>query len=339
MTRSVKQIFVVGNSRSGTTMMGRILGRHPEVFTFQELHFFEYLWSPKSSPVSLDVRQAKVLLGRLFTIQRDGYFRQQSPHSYVEEVDHVVQSLSGPITPSAVFSTFLSYEADRHGCQIACDQTPRNVFYLQYILNAYSKAKVVNMVRDPRDVLLSQKNKWRRNRLGARNRPKMEMLRSWANYHPITISMLWNSAIRAGDRLVEHPQVFQLRFEDLLGAPEAYVRELCAFLDLEFNSSMLQVPRVGSSYVSDRPGQLGIDPNIAGRWQKDTSSAVDLAVCQRITRDNMARHGYVKGDIRPNPFKLFWVGITWPVKTGLALLLNLGKARNIFQAIRKRLQS
>ncbi|WP_263786843.1 sulfotransferase [Salinibacter grassmerensis] len=38
--------FVVGSSRSGTTMMGRILGRHPAVYTFHELHFFEQMWSP-----------------------------------------------------------------------------------------------------------------------------------------------------------------------------------------------------------------------------------------------------------------------------------------------------
>ena len=42
-----KMLFVVGNSRSGTTMMGRILGNHPDVFTFGELHFFGQLWSPR----------------------------------------------------------------------------------------------------------------------------------------------------------------------------------------------------------------------------------------------------------------------------------------------------
>lgn len=30
-------ILVVGNSRSGTTMMGRVLGGHRDVFTFNKL--------------------------------------------------------------------------------------------------------------------------------------------------------------------------------------------------------------------------------------------------------------------------------------------------------------
>ena len=38
-------IFIVGNSRSGTTMMRRVLGNHPAIFMLEELHFFEQLWS------------------------------------------------------------------------------------------------------------------------------------------------------------------------------------------------------------------------------------------------------------------------------------------------------
>ena len=40
MTKA-RQIFIVGSSRSGTTMMGRILSNHKDVFTFKELHFLE----------------------------------------------------------------------------------------------------------------------------------------------------------------------------------------------------------------------------------------------------------------------------------------------------------
>lgn len=46
------------------------------------------------------------------------------------------------------------------------------------------------MVRDPRDVLLSQKYKWKIRFLGANNIPYREVLRCWANYHPIAIAKL-----------------------------------------------------------------------------------------------------------------------------------------------------
>ena len=44
-THHTPLFFVVGYSRSGTTLMGQILGLNSEVFTFEEMHFFEQLWS------------------------------------------------------------------------------------------------------------------------------------------------------------------------------------------------------------------------------------------------------------------------------------------------------
>ena len=35
-----KIIFVIGNSRSGTTMLSRILNNHTKIRSFNELHFF-----------------------------------------------------------------------------------------------------------------------------------------------------------------------------------------------------------------------------------------------------------------------------------------------------------
>ncbi|MGY8951594.1 MAG: sulfotransferase, partial [Flavobacteriales bacterium] len=55
MTKA-KQIFIVGSSRSGTTMMGRILANHSDIFTFKELHFFGTIWT-NNSESNLDEKQ------------------------------------------------------------------------------------------------------------------------------------------------------------------------------------------------------------------------------------------------------------------------------------------
>ena len=44
MNLNHQTIFVIGSSRSGTTMTGRMLNKHHEIFTFNELHFYEQLW-------------------------------------------------------------------------------------------------------------------------------------------------------------------------------------------------------------------------------------------------------------------------------------------------------
>ena len=70
---NTKQIFVVGSSRSGTTMMGRILGNHSDVFTFKELHFFGTIWTNNSNQ-DLNRKKQIDLLSRLLCIQEDGLF-------------------------------------------------------------------------------------------------------------------------------------------------------------------------------------------------------------------------------------------------------------------------
>jgi hypothetical protein len=334
--QEVKQIFVVGNSRSGTTMMGRILGGHPSVFTFKELHFFEQLWKPRTNPHILATEEAKQLVARLFTIQRDGYYWQKNPRRFFQEAEDIIKKLSDQVTPPLVFAAFLAYESHRHGKSIPCDQTPRNIYYLQEILELYPQAYVVNMIRDTRDVLLSQKYRWRRRFLGG-HFPLKEAFRGWSVYHPITLSMFWRSGIGAGDRFAGHPRVFALRFEDLLDAPEEHVHKLCAFMGLEFQLEMLQVPQVGSSHRPDRPEQLGVDFTVSGRWQHGGLSKTEIFICQKITKEGMERHGYALKPVNPHVLAFIFQGLMWLIKSGLSFLLNMNRTRNIAETIRRRL--
>ena len=117
----------------------------------------------------------------------------------------------------------------------------------------FPDAVVINIVRDPRDVLLSQKNKWHRRFLGARNIPLTEAIRAWANYHPYTIARLWVAAVRTAMRYVGHPRFVSIRYEDLLKQPEETIRSLCSVTGLAFTEEMLDVPQVGSSTGMDKP--------------------------------------------------------------------------------------
>ncbi|HET7270088.1 MAG TPA: sulfotransferase [Rubrobacter sp.] len=332
-------IFVVGNSRSGTTMMGRVLGRHPEVFTLGEIHFFEQLWSAPDGERSISRTEAVSLAARLLCIQRDGYLNQGRPERFYEEAERLLASLRpGDLVPAKIFEAFLVSEAEKNGKTVPCDQTPRNVFYIGEILALYPEARVINMVRDPRDVLLSQKRKWKRRFLGAYDIPLREALRSWANYHPIIISKLWNASTSAAGRHAGDPRVHFLRFEDLVNEPESNIREVCEFAGLSFEENMLQVPRVGSSSGLDHPEQRGIDRDRAGSWKSGGLSSTEIFLCQKITGGPMRRYGYPLLTLsRPNAPRLVASLVSFPAKLVFALLLNLGRMRNIQETIRRRL--
>lgn len=330
-------VFVVGNSRSGTTMVGRALGRHPLVFTLGEIHFFEQLRSAGGVGERMADEEGVRLASRLLCIQRDGYLRQGDPARFRAEARQILHPEPRAATAAGVFERFLLHEAARDGKAVPCDHTPRNVFYIGEILRLYPRARVINMIRDPRDVLLSQKRKWKRRSLGAKGIPLLEALRAWANYHPITTSVLWNASVRAADRFAGHERVRSLRFEDLLAAPESKLGGVCEFLGFPFEDDLLEVPQVGSSIGRDRPDRRGIDPGRAGSWKKGGLSHAELFLCQKVTGPLMRRHGYPVEPVTPNPLRVAGSVLALVPKLALALAANLGRMSNFGEALRRRL--
>jgi hypothetical protein len=332
-----KMIFVVGSSRSGTTMLARILGRNDSVFMFYELHFFEELYHPQSKDNPLSSEQACDLAALLLARQRNGYFSPGDVASFSGEAQGLVKRLPDTISSLHVFASVLKYEALRNGKTIPVEQTPRNVFYLREILDRYPQALVVNIVRDARDVLLSQKLKWRHFWDNPRV-PRSQCVRFWANYHPITISALWNSSINSADRYKLHPRTFRVRYEDILETPEKCIAEICSFVGISFSSDMLQISHLGSSHTVDDTVPSGINKAAGQRWRRDLHNRYDLAICQHLTRCNLVKHGYeLSPKLSLRPTDVGRTVLTWPGKTILALLLNAGRTRNVFRAVKKRL--
>lgn len=317
-------------------MMGRILGLNPQVYTFRELHFFEQLWDGDAS-ADLARAEALLLAARLIAVQRDGYLSDPDPEPYLRDAKHVVAD--GRLTPPAIFERFLAYEARGKGRSIPCDQTPRNVFYIREILAQYPKARVVNMVRDPRDVVLSQKRKWRRRYLGANKIPRREAFRSWVNYHPVTVSRLWLGSVKAAARWSNHSRVTTVRFEDLLVQPEETVRVACRFLGVTFTPDMLAVAVAGSSSERDVPERRGIDPGRTQRWRRGGLDVAEVRICERIAGVEMQRHGYVPAVPSCKRISVAVRYGTFPLKLTFALLLNLRRMQNPVLAIRRRLGS
>lgn len=330
----MEQIYVVGNSRSGTTLLSRILGKHSQVFSFKELHFFEEIWLPTKSLPLLANDQSLGLLGKLITTQKDGYYRTQDSAKYRKEAAKILMELNDKATPPALFELFLTHETRLHDKQIACLQTPRNLYYLEYILDFYPDARVINIIRDGRDVVLSQKNKWRRV-FSDEPPPLRETIRRWANYHPITISLLWNSAMRAIEPYQNHPRVLTIYFEDLVMNPNKQINMICDFLGIEMEQDLLDIDQRGSSFGKYDPTARGMNKNTVERWRSQRS--IDIWITQIVSRKHLQTQGYELASIPLNPLALLASFAAFPIKTGLAFLLNIHRFENIWFSIKQRL--
>ncbi len=334
---NVKNIFIVGNSRSGTTMLGRILGNHSLVYTFGELHFFEQQIDISEVNQRKEWEREKLIsmLERLLTISRDGFFCQVVPGNYRYEAEKIL-AVTTRNDPVSAYDAFLKFETKLHGKTISCEQTPRYLFSALEILEAFPEARMINIVRDPRDVLLSQKNKWRRRFLGANNIPLCEAFRAWVNYHPYTITRLWVSAVRTAHRLEKHHRFMSIHFEDLLQEPDKQITELCEFVGIKFEQGMLSVPQIGSSIGFDNPAKKGIDGSRSREWKKGGLTSVELAICQEVAAAEMMRLGFDVELTAISVWRRLGSMLLFGFKISIALLLNLRRSKNMVQSIRRR---
>lgn len=329
-------IFIVGNSRSGTTLLGRILGLNDSVFTFHELHFFEQLWSVKDKIHHVNYDTAVTLYAKLLKNQRSGYLSADSFTKYNTAARNAFKNFNTPIHKHHIFEQFLKEEARLNSKTIPCEQTPRNVLYIEELLELYPDSKIIAMVRDPRDILLSQKRKWKRRFLGAKNIPLSESFRSWINYHPITISKLWRINTHIITQYENHPSVLMVRFEDLIASPEKTIQKVCTFLSIKYSSNMLSVPTVGSSNASDGKN-LGINSQNAGNWMKGGLTSSEIYYCQQLCKTEMAILKYDHVPLQINVLGLSLSAITFPIKLTLALTLNIKRMKNIRDSLQRRM--
>lgn len=97
------------------------------------------------------------------------------------------------------------------------EKTPSHIHAIRRILEEYPDARILLIVRDGRDVAIS--------------------LRKRTGDFAGGIAR-WMEDNRAGEAFWNHPQVFKLAYEELVGRFEEIMPKICAFLDEPFDASM-----------------------------------------------------------------------------------------------------
>ena len=325
-------IFIVGSSRSGTTMMGRILANNSNVFTFKELHFFNIL-SKSNFYNELSIDESIVLLAKLLCVQDNSIFEVNRYKNYLFQAREILPNKQ--FTSFGIYNFFINHTLKINNKTIACLQTPNNIHFLNDINKYFSNALIINMVRDPRDVLLSQKNKWKRRFLGASKIPLFEAFRSYANYHPIITSKVLEASLRK-TLLLKHNHNFKIFFfEKFLNHSEETLKDICSFLSIEYTKEMLLVPLVGSSTENDLSNKLFLDKSKIFKWKKGGLNNAEIYLTELILKEYIIKFNYQTIKFKLFPLLLIFYFLTLPVKLLLSLLLNLYRKFNFFQYFKK----
>lgn len=274
-------IFVVGVSRSGTSLLRAVLESHSRVAIAPESHYLTHLLPIESAvhrfrrvgpPTDDDAvrRVAALIYSPLF--QRGSRLRESSPFwrwlgKHVGQPELEDALLQAERTERGLFRALLGLYAMRRGKAIIGEKTPAHVNSVDTLIEWFPRGRVVHIVRDPRGVFVSE---LRRRTAKATTLPYRWLVRAprlLEGFILVETAWAWATAVsrhRAYARTYAD-EYHLVRFEDLVNQPEGTIASLCAFLCLSVEPAMLEQKVVSRG---TRLGQSGFDAEAADRWRE-----------------------------------------------------------------------
>ena len=278
-----RQVFIGGCSRSGTTLLGAILGAHGDCVCPPESHFkISVVRTCQAEDGSIDLDEALRFIRmhwrfKLWNLHVDP---SQAPHtSYVDLLSWLVES----------------YAEDRGlDGRTWVDHTPENINYAPLLLELFPEARIVHIIRDGRAVANSI------------------LPLDWGPNTVVRAAPWWKAMVGDGLALEEalpQGQIVRVMYEDLVYEPEETVRDLCQKLDLAFEPGMLEADGFRPpGYTASQHEMIGRrpDPSRATRWKK-TLTPRQIEIFESLAGDLLHEMGYtltVEGEARaPTPWE------------------------------------
>jgi hypothetical protein len=275
-------VFVVGSGRSGTTMLQMVLNAHPKIAIMGEVHYFDQIRQlaalQPSLATSADLDRLFTLLDRVDAVQ---YLPDAA--ALFARVRARMEA-DGRRTLDRFYVTLLAEYGRAEGAERTGEKTPENVRYLDEIIRLLPGAKIIHIVRDPRDVVASL------------------VRMPWTSNDVIVNALKWKcDVLYARDFARAHPGSYlEVRYENLTEGPEAELRRICAFLGEEYAPQMLDFYRTSKHRIKNEPWKEGtlrpINTGARRKWEAELSQAQAFIV-EKLTAPLLTDCGYEPADI------------------------------------------
>jgi hypothetical protein len=277
-----RPVFIGGLDRSGKTTMRAFLASHPRIAIpsvgSNMETYFHGRFGDLADPANLDRCLAAMLVYK--------HVRFLQP----DEARIRREFAEGPATYERLFSLFLIHFAEREGKPRWGAQTGLIEVYADEVFAAHPEARVIHMVRDPRDRYEASIAKWPdgKGRAGG-------AVARWR----------YSTGLAERHRRRYPDRYLVVRFEDLIREPEATVREVCAFLGEAFDPAMLAMGGAEKHRDLLRSGVEGaggegaavLSEAFIGRYRGGVAPA-ELAFIQLHAGRAMRRFGYELEPVR-----------------------------------------
>ncbi|NNF57301.1 MAG: sulfotransferase [Rhodothermaceae bacterium] len=271
--------FIVGASRSGTTMLRLMLNAHSRLAVPEEFKYFNTLAGQVDlaqwrTPPELEV-------GYLALVQT---FLQRRRHVFeelgIERLE--VEILRDPErTLRAPYRIAAEAWARHHSKVRWGEKTPQNLFYADVLLDMFPGARFVYVARDPRAVVASMN--------------RITYFSGDTVLNALNVRRAMGEGYTVFCRAVPPSRRFDVRYEDLVRDPEAALCAICTFLGERYEPGMLAFHRHAAMFMAPvirTPAVTGpVSDAHTAKW-KQTLRPAEVAVVESVCEDAMQAWGY-----------------------------------------------
>ena len=321
----MRAAFVIGPSRSGTSVLAQALGRHVQIVATDELHYYNLL-----KPLAEAGGHSRGWVwARLDAIEHEGRFFEIKNGMLTDVPEPNEDALPQPGVP--LLRGFLEQLGQESGAAAAIEQTPMNLYYRDEIRRDFPGAVFLLMQRDPRAIIASQKMRWKVGEHGRRDIPARDIARVRHAGHPLLQVLLLRRTLRAMAAAMIEPDVVLVTYEDMVSQPKSVLAGVAARLGVEDDPSMLGVSDAGSSHTVES-GRTGFDSSRLEGWRKSLTETETWLV-EQLYGDALVLP--VTG-ARPRLIETMKLVLSLPLAVVMALYHSAGGYGNLLDAVRRR---
>jgi len=258
---SVEPHIVMGGApRSGTTLLRRLLDRHPDVCSGAETKLFV--------PAAFNLEWLAM--------------------AYRIEIRQLRELLDGSASQGAFIDAFADRVKRDEGKDRWAEKTPMNIRNLDWIMPRWPEASVIHIIRDGRDVVCSMRQHpdWR---WADGAWQKVLVPRSLETY-----ARRWLGDTATGMAWRDDPRYVEVRYEDLVADPGGIMRGICDSIGISADAAWLaELARpLEDGGMAAKPDYEGaVTSASVGRW-RDELGAGEQREMDRLCRSRLIELGY-----------------------------------------------
>jgi len=215
--------------RSGTTLLQAMLNAHPDISFLPEIHFIR---NGVINQVLSNIYKKHGKDGILTEFRENRQFKRLK----IPEASLIEDIRGSSDVAGQIHGNIIRFYRTEKGAKWIGEKEPRAIEWLKPLSHLYPSIKWIQIIRDPRDVLLSkQKAAW------SQKRPSIIHIMIGAYQLE-----LYKRAVQS-----ESAMVYNLRYEKLINDPQDELKKLASFLGVPYSDTMVEYHKNAGELIAD----------------------------------------------------------------------------------------